>query len=94
MIVRREVEDIRTWLHQELKHLEMQMPVSGSDAAVERALFRRRRAQAALLRMDEGTYGRCCQCGQDVEDEVLRTDPAAPFCADCQAEIDDRRRAA
>lgn len=94
LLDRHEVDDIRTWLNQELEHLETQVPVSGIDAAVERTLFRRRRAQAALCRLDGGTYGACCQCGQDVETGVLRLDPSAPFCADCQGEIDDRRKAA
>jgi RNA polymerase-binding transcription factor DksA len=94
LLNRHEVEDIHTWLIQERDHLEAQVPVSGIDAAVERMLFRRQRAQAALGRLDAGTYGACCQCGQEVEVEVLRLDPAAPLCADCQSEFAGRRIAA
>jgi DnaK suppressor protein len=58
----------------------------------ERLLFRQRRVGAALLRMETQTYGRCCECETPISIDRLLADPAAPFCPDCQAEIDDRRR--
>ncbi|MGE0105839.1 MAG: TraR/DksA family transcriptional regulator [Thiomonas sp.] len=91
---RRELDDIRLWLSQEIERLQLRVQVSDIDAAGERSLIRRRRAQAALCRLEMGTYGAYCKCGLSIEVERLRLDPAAPFCADCQAEIDDRRRAA
>jgi DnaK suppressor protein len=41
---------------------------------------------AALARIDEGTYGRCEQCGQEIEQERLEALPWATLC------IDDKRR--
>lgn len=58
----------------------------------ERLLFRQRRVSAALVRMEIQTYGRCCECDLALEVDRLLADAAAPFCQDCQDEIDDRRR--
>jgi DnaK suppressor protein len=41
---------------------------------------------AALKRIDEGTYGRCERCDQEIEEERLEALPWATLC------IDDKRR--
>jgi DnaK suppressor protein len=38
----------------------------------------------ALRRMDEGTYGRCANCGQNIAPARLDALPWARFCVDCQ----------
>lgn len=38
----------------------------------------------ALKRMEEGTYGRCANCGQTVNILRLEAVPWARFCIDCQ----------
>lgn len=38
---------------------------------------------AALLRIDEGTYGTCGRCGQSIGEERLRALPGAAHCIDC-----------
>ncbi len=38
----------------------------------------------ALKRMDEGSYGRCANCGQTVNILRLEAVPWARFCIDCQ----------
>jgi DnaK suppressor protein len=40
--------------------------------------------EAALRRMDEGTYGRCANCGQTIHQPRLDAVPWARFCIDCQ----------
>jgi len=40
----------------------------------------RRLIQDALLRLDEGTYGRCAVCGCDIDDERLDARPEALTC--------------
>ena len=35
---------------------------------------------AALKRVDEGEYGYCVNCGEEIEPERLALDPATPFC--------------
>ena len=38
----------------------------------------------ALRRMDEGSYGRCSNCGQNIALPRLEALPWARFCVDCQ----------
>ena len=38
----------------------------------------------ALRRMDEGSYGRCANCGQMISVKRLEAVPWARFCIDCQ----------
>jgi DnaK suppressor protein len=40
--------------------------------------------EEALKRMDEGTYGRCANCGQSISIPRLQAVPWARFCIDCQ----------
>ena len=53
---------------------------------LERLENRKRKVEAALNRMDAGTYGKCCACQSELEPERLDADPAAVFCPDCAAE--------
>lgn len=43
----------------------------------------RKRLTAALARMDEGEYGFCEDCGEDIPLGRLRIDPAAALCVSC-----------
>ena len=36
--------------------------------------------EEALVRLDEGTYGRCEVCGGDIGDELLAEHPARSLC--------------
>ena len=38
----------------------------------------------ALVRLDQGTYGRCIFCGASIEREVLAKTPWATECLECQ----------
>lgn len=87
-------EAIRARLVLQLHQVERDFPPFDLPATMERTQTRRRRAKAALDRLDDGSYGLCCQCSEDIEPEVLHFDPSAPFCTDCQAEADLRRRQA
>ena len=40
--------------------------------------------EAALRRMDTGTYGRCERCGEPIADERLEALPAARLCLRCK----------
>jgi len=46
---------------------------------------------AALARLDEGTFGTCVRCGQPIAAERLEALPWAPRCIDCQR-LADRER--
>jgi RNA polymerase-binding transcription factor DksA len=43
------------------------------------------RIDAALRRVDDGTYGRCTSCGQQIAVDRLLALPEADTCADCAA---------
>jgi DnaK suppressor protein len=55
----------------------------------ETLLREQRRLVAARTRLDEGSFGACCRCGESIPHDRLEADPGAPFCTDCQAEIED-----
>lgn len=39
--------------------------------------------RAALARIEEGSYGWCVRCGNEIAPERLDVVPATPFCRDC-----------
>ncbi len=44
---------------------------------------RRLRVKAALDRLDDGVYGACITCGEDIEKKRLALDLTTPTCLDC-----------
>lgn len=46
-----------------------------------------RAIKAALVRLDEGTYGECVKCGETISEERLATVPHTPFCRDCARKV-------
>lgn len=47
--------------------------------------------EAALQRIDDGTYGVCARCGQPINPERLEALPYATYCITCQSEIEHQR---
>jgi DnaK suppressor protein len=47
--------------------------------------------EAALLRMDDGTYGVCARCGQPINPDRLEALPYATYCITCQSEVEHQR---
>ena len=41
------------------------------------------RITSALKRMEDGEYGFCASCGEEIPAKRLAFDPAAPQCVDC-----------
>jgi RNA polymerase-binding transcription factor len=70
----------------------------GSQAAAASQVFEQQRdlalrernqqhlaaVEAALRRLDEGTYGRCLRCGEPIASERLTALPWASHCIGCQ----------
>ncbi len=54
-----------------------------AKAEEERRQQRLRLIDAALQRIDEGDYGYCVWCGDDIPAKRLAFDPAAAQCVDC-----------
>src|SRR5881227_2721794 len=50
-----------------------------------------RNVRAALRRIDEGTFGVCLHCEEDISPKRLNAVPWTPFCIQCQ-EIADRNQ--
>lgn len=50
---------------------------------IEAARDRLHRVDEALARMDEGTYGRCADCGRDIPVARLEALPLTAQCVDC-----------
>ena len=58
------------------------------DQAMALETERRREAEihridAALERLDDGEWGYCVTCGEDIPPKRLELDPAIPVCIDC-----------
>jgi DnaK suppressor protein len=47
----------------------------------------RRRLEAAVRRLENGTFGICCSCDEPMERETLNADPGAPFCDACREDM-------
>lgn len=50
---------------------------------LDEAMGELRNVDAALSRIDEGTYGVCVTCGKSIEEERLELLPATTVCASC-----------
>ncbi len=70
---------------------------SGAQLATERelefAMGEREVAElsaidAALARLDAGTYGECIDCGKDIAPARLAATPEAPRCIHCQERVE------
>ena len=53
-------------------------------STAERLLETMREVDAALERMDKGTYGRCESCGDTIPGERLDARPVARLCVTCK----------
>ncbi|MEE4121160.1 MAG: TraR/DksA C4-type zinc finger protein [Paracoccaceae bacterium] len=42
-----------------------------------------RRIAAALARIDDGSFGECSDCGEEIPDRRLEIDPTTPLCVSC-----------
>jgi len=60
---------------------QQQMAAAGHRAT----RLRLQQVEAALTRVDAGTWGLCVSCGDDIDARRLTSRPEVPFCRDCQA---------
>ncbi|MCO1658726.1 TraR/DksA C4-type zinc finger protein [Pseudonocardia sp. S2-4] len=51
-----------------------------AELLVDTVAVQRRRIEAALARLDEGTYGTCSVCGTEIDDERLEARPEVDTC--------------
>lgn len=53
-----------------------------ADLALGTLRRRQEQLQAALVRVDDGSFGRCRTCGAQIDDERLEIRPETEFCRD------------
>jgi RNA polymerase-binding protein DksA len=58
----------------------------------DRAIQQLELVEAALARLDSGTYGVCQRCGRPIAAERLEALPWAAHCIECQSAVDRGRR--
>ena len=63
-----------------------------NEAAVQATLEQRAEVAAALARVDNGSYGRCVDCGNEIPAPRLEARPTTTRCVPCQSKRDQRRR--
>jgi DnaK suppressor protein len=61
---------------------------------LDREFFQLRNARAALNRIEEGSYGMCQECDEDIHPKRLAAVPWAAFCIRCQEAADRSREEA
>jgi DnaK suppressor protein len=67
-----------------------------TERALEFAIGERETAElaeidAALARIEAGSYGQCTDCGVDIAPARLQASPEAPRCISCQEKQEQRR---
>jgi DnaK suppressor protein len=63
-----------------------------TDAILDSARNQRDEVLAALSRIDEDSYGKCVDCGQEIPEGRLDARPDAARCVGCQAKWAKRMR--
>ena len=63
--------------------LQQQAMAKAQDA---RRLAEIKRIDAALLRIEEGDYGYCAECGETIAEKRLEIDPTAELCVACASQ--------
>ena len=48
--------------------------------------------QEALARIDDGTFGICEECGEDVSEERLKARPVTTLCIDCKTKAEEEEK--
>lgn len=57
---------------------------------VETDALKLRLIEQALQRIDNGTYGVCIECEEDIEEKRLEYVPFARYCTDCKTELEKK----
>ena len=80
----KDIEYFRTLLNNMLEEAQHKGDSTLEDLTdSERRLIRK--IQAAIQRLDEGTYGICEDCGEDISIPRLKARPVTKLCINCKA---------
>lgn len=101
--LRAELEQLLDLSESGSKPVSLEEPIgrlSRMDAMQQQELVKANRRQhevrlqqvvAALRRIEDGSFGECRRCEEPIASSRLEARPEAPFCLDCQEEIDAAR---
>ena len=71
-------------VHELLKHVDARIIGNKSEEIDD--------IDAALYKLDDGTYGVCEECGESIPVKRLEVVPSASYCVNCQSEIDRKNK--
>jgi len=77
---------------EEFDRLQQQLNREVAIRNLDRESTMLKNVQAALARFDNGTFGVCLRCDEDIPEKRLNALPWAAYCVKCQ-EVVDRQRA-
>ncbi|MEL7444525.1 MAG: TraR/DksA C4-type zinc finger protein [Pseudomonadota bacterium] len=66
-----------------LSRMDAMQQQAMAQAQERRRASERARIGSALARLDEGEWGYCTQCGEEIAEARLRHDPSVPSCVTC-----------
>jgi DnaK suppressor protein len=78
---------------EEFDRLQQQLNREVAIRNLDRESMLLKQVQSALARLDDGSFGECLRCEEEIPEKRLRAVPWAAYCVPCQ-EIVDRQRAA
>ncbi len=71
-----------------LSRMDAMQQQAMAQAQERRRATERARIAAALERIDEGEWGYCVQCGEEIAPARLQHDPSVPTCVKCASARD------
>jgi DnaK suppressor protein len=71
-----------------LSRMDAMQAQAMAKASGERRLAMLRAINAALKRVEDGTYGLCVDCEEPIHEKRLEVDPTARRCIDCASEAE------
>lgn len=70
-------------LSEQAVELEDDDPLGGQIAVIDKEIAA---TEAALARIEAGTYGECVRCGNDIASRRLEVQPEAALCIECASQ--------
>ncbi|QFT76540.1 TraR/DksA C4-type zinc finger protein [Erythrobacter sp. THAF29] len=68
-----------------LSRMDAMQQQAMAQAQERRRAAERKRIEAALQRLDEGEWGYCVRCGDEIAEKRLEHDPSVASCVNCAA---------
>ena len=71
-----------------LSRIDAMQQQAMAQATERRRVAERARIAAALERLDDGEWGYCLKCGEEIAEKRLRHDPSVANCVNCASGAD------